>query len=63
MRVKKKKTKREAALDALKAESERDLTEQIHRLLAKPMNERTNFLRVRLPVFINGKPGPGGSAL
>jgi hypothetical protein len=30
-------------------------SEQIRRLLVKPMNERTNFLRVRLP--------GGGSAL
>jgi hypothetical protein len=42
-------------LAALKKESERALREQIRRLLAKPMNKRTHFLRVRLP--------SGGSAL
>ena len=36
-------------LEALKKESERALVEQIRRLLALPMNKRTNFLRVRLP--------------
>jgi hypothetical protein len=40
---------------ALRRESERALREQIRRLLAKPMHERTHFLRVRLP--------GGGSAL
>ena len=40
---------------ALRAESDRALGEQIQRLLALPMNKRTNFLRVRIP--------GGGSAL
>jgi hypothetical protein len=44
----KKPSKRQKALDALKAESELDLTAQIRRLLAKPMNERTHFLRKRI---------------
>ena len=35
--------------DALKKESERALIDQICRLLALPMNKRTNFLRVRRP--------------
>jgi hypothetical protein len=46
---KKKPTTRKAQLDALKKESERALVEQIRRLLALPMNKRTNFLRVRRP--------------
>ncbi|MDM8550947.1 hypothetical protein QUF72_12745 [Desulfobacterales bacterium HSG2] len=45
----KKKDTRERALDALKKESERALTEQIRSLLRLPMNKRTNFLRKRLP--------------
>jgi hypothetical protein len=40
---------------ALQRESERALREQIRRLLAKPIHERTHFLRVRLDT--------GGSAL
>jgi hypothetical protein len=32
---------------ALKAECDRNLIEQIRRLLALPMNKRTHFLRVR----------------
>jgi hypothetical protein len=46
---------RDQRLEALRRESERDLREQIRRLLALPMNRRTHFLRVRLP--------GGGSAL
>jgi hypothetical protein len=34
---------------ALRAETDRALTEQIRRLLALPANKRTNFLRVRHP--------------
>jgi len=34
---------------ALKRESERALVDQIRRLLALPMNKRTNFLRKRRP--------------
>ena len=40
---------------ALRRESDRALREQIRRLLALPMEQRTHFLRVRLP--------GGGSAL
>lgn len=39
---------RAGALKALKNESERDLVDQIRRLLALPMHKRTNFLRVRI---------------
>lgn len=35
--------------EALKLESERNLIDQIRRLRALPMNQRTNFLRVRRP--------------
>jgi hypothetical protein len=46
---------RAARSRALRKETDRALTDQIRRLLALPMNKRTNFLRVRLP--------GGGSAL
>lgn len=46
---------RQAQLEALKVESAIHLKELIARLLAKPMHERTHFLRRRLP--------GGGSAL
>lgn len=44
----KRASKRQDKLEALKAESDRALREQIRRLLAKPPNERTNFLRKRI---------------
>jgi hypothetical protein len=50
-----RKTSHRGRRAALRAESERSLRDQIRRLLAKPMAERTQFLRVRLP--------GGGSAL
>jgi hypothetical protein len=45
----KKDSPRKIAEEALKKESDRALIEQIRRLLALPMNKRTNFLRVRHP--------------
>jgi len=51
----KKEKLRAARLKDLKKENERNLREQIRRLLALPMNKRTHFLRARLPF--------GGSAL
>jgi predicted nucleotidyltransferase len=53
--MKKRKPTRVERLDALRRESGVALREQIRRLLALPMEERTHFLRVRLP--------GGGSAL
>ena len=44
-----KKPSRKAQGEALKKESERALIDQIRRLLALPMNKRTNFLRVKRP--------------
>ena len=41
--------KREAALEALRKESERTLLDLIRRRLALPVAKRMNFLRVRLP--------------
>jgi hypothetical protein len=46
----KKRVTRKQQLDALKAESELALTETIRRLLAKPMQERTHFLRKRVGI-------------
>jgi hypothetical protein len=50
MRRKKRAESRSKALDALRAETEHDLAEQIRRLLALPMNERTHFLRKRVGI-------------
>jgi hypothetical protein len=41
--------KREAALSALRKESERSELELIHHRLSLPVAKRMNFLRVRLP--------------
>lgn len=49
MRKRRKERSRAAELAALKKESEAALRDQIRRQLAKPMGERTHFLRVRLP--------------
>ncbi len=50
-----RKVRRPRAPSPLARESERALLEQITRMLARPPQERTHFLRVRLP--------GGGSAL
>jgi hypothetical protein len=52
LKKKKKKSKRPSAL---RREADRALVEQIRTLLALPPNQRTNFLRKRLP--------GGGSAI
>ena len=44
----KRKVTRKQKLDALKRESERDLIDQIRRLMALPMDRRTNFLRKKI---------------
>jgi hypothetical protein len=41
---------RRSQLAALKRESEREMTELIRRRLAMPVEKRTHFLRVRLPL-------------
>jgi hypothetical protein len=41
---------RRRQLEALKRESDRELVEHIRRRLAMPIEKRTNFLRVRLPL-------------
>lgn len=46
---KRETTPRPAGLDALRAESDRHHLDQIRRLLARPMAERTHFLRKRVP--------------
>lgn len=49
MKSAKRQNKREAALAALRAESDRGLVDLIRRRLALPVEKRMNFLRVRLP--------------
>ncbi len=46
--MKKKRVTRKQRLAALKAESDRELLDMIRRLLDKPMQERTHFLRKRI---------------
>jgi hypothetical protein len=41
---------RRRQLEALKLESDRELVDLIRRRLALPVEKRTNFLRVRLPL-------------
>jgi hypothetical protein len=45
-----KKVSREQALEALRAETRDDIQDQIRRLLAKPVHERTHFLRKRIVI-------------
>ena len=47
--MKSKKTTRSDRLKALELESDLAERDQIQRLLKRPMNKRTHFLRVRLP--------------
>lgn len=49
MKKSNRQPKREAALAALRAESERAELDLIRRRLAMPVSKRMNFLRVRLP--------------
>jgi hypothetical protein len=44
-----KPTKRELALEVMRQAADDELIAMIRRQLALPMNQRTNFLRVRLP--------------
>jgi hypothetical protein len=46
--MKKKRVSRNQKLAAVAAESDRALIEMIRRLLDKPMNQRTHFLRKRI---------------
>ena len=46
--MKKKRVTRRQRLAALKAETDRELVDMIRRLLDKPMNQRTHFLRKRV---------------
>ncbi len=46
--MKPKRATRKQQLDALRAESDRALLEAIRRLLDKPLQERTHFLRKRI---------------
>ena len=45
---------RRRQLEALKCESDLELVEHIRRRLAMPVEKRTNFLRVRLPLPYGG---------
>ena len=47
--MKKSKVRQRVKHSALRRESDLALTQQIRRLLALPMNKRTNFLRKRRP--------------
>ena len=49
MRKRKRPSPRQAALVALRKESERALVDMIRRRLALPVEKRLNFLRVRMP--------------
>ena len=49
MKKRKRLSKRQAALAAVRKESERGLLDLIRRRLALPLEKRMNFLRVRVP--------------
>ncbi|MBI3678948.1 MAG: hypothetical protein HY235_00845 [Acidobacteria bacterium] len=49
----KKRISRKKRLEALKKESDLALRDQIRRLLALPMDRRTNFLRKRISYRIS----------
>lgn len=49
MKEPKRRPSHEAALAAIRKESDRDLVVMIRRRLALPVEKRMNFLRVRIP--------------
>jgi hypothetical protein len=49
-RLRKRKPKRAEKLEALKPESDLALRDQLRRLLAKPPEERSHFLRRRIGI-------------